>query len=132
MSNTVKLSEIASQHGTYTAEAYALVAEGLHHSAELTGKTGKTGDARHLTAQELVAGVLHLAAERFGLLAAKVLGHWGVLRSEDLGNITYHLIEAGVFGQATNDRQGDFDHGPVFETTIRELVTRQLEEIRRA
>jgi len=127
MAKVVKLQDIADEHGSYAVEAYAFVAEGLRRSGELTGKEEREGEERHLTATELVAGVLHLAEERYGLLAGKVLAGWGVLSSDDVGAITYHLIDAGLLGAHPRDRREDFAHGPIFTTAVKELVRRRLE-----
>ncbi len=126
MGGNVKLEELAALHGRYRPEAYAFVAEGLHLAAERTGKLHRQGSARHLDAQELLDGVLALAAERYGLLADRVLNRWGIYRSEDVGAITFHLIEAEVLGGQPGDREEDFANGPNFSAEIIRLVRADL------
>ena len=36
-------------------------------------------------------------------MARQVLASWGVHRSEDVGAITFHLIEDGIFGKRDED-----------------------------
>ena len=46
---------------------------------------------------------------RFGLTARTVLSHWGVSRTQDLGDIVYHLIDVGLLVSQPQDRLEDFD-----------------------
>ncbi|MFW5698248.1 MAG: Minf_1886 family protein [Planctomycetota bacterium] len=129
MSKFTDLAALARQHGQYPVEAYSFVGEGLRHAARTLGKETATGDERHLAAIELVDGVLDLAAERFGLLAREVLRSWGLTRSEDIGAITYHLIECGVFGRQSSDSRSDFDNGPAFAHALEQRVRADLEAV---
>ncbi len=126
----MNLAEIARTHGQYTVEAYAFVGEGLGYAARHRDTEAGTADedeaSRHLDASELVEGVLRLASEQFGLLGTQVLRSWGVRRSEDIGHITFHLIEQGIFGKQSNDSQSDFDDGPAFAEHIQLCVQARL------
>jgi len=129
MSDLNDLLAIAQRHGAYDVEAYAFVGEGLRHAARHLGREEAEGADRHLDAMELVDGVLDLAAARFGLLARQVLRTWGLRRSEDVGAITFHLIEDGIFGKRDEDSLDDFRHGCDFD---RELVAKTRRRLRRA
>ena len=126
VSNPPDLVALAKLHGRFDPEAYAFVSEGLRHAAKQRGDELTEGSGRHLSAEELVSGVLDLAAQRYGLLAVQVLRQWGLRRSEDIGEITFHLIECGIFGKQPSDSQADFDNGPAFGRVIRERVTERL------
>ncbi|HEX3132269.1 MAG TPA: Minf_1886 family protein, partial [Planctomycetota bacterium] len=67
-----------------------------------------------LVAQELVEGMLDLATIRFGLMAELVLREWGLKSAEDVGRITFALIDVGVFSKQPSDRLEDFAGGPDF------------------
>lgn len=110
------LAGIATDHGLFPIEAYAFVAEAMQHIAS----------DGHVTADELVDGLLALAAERYGLLARTVLRSWGLRSSREVGLVTFHLVEHGVFGKLPDDRREDFDHGPDFHRRLRELVVARL------
>jgi len=126
MTGMLDLQKIADEHGTYPVEAYVFVAEGLRHASELTGKDKLAGSSRHLSAAELVRGCLALAATRYGLLARSVLRGWNLHRSEDVGAVTFHLIDSGILGKQERDRQEDFVEGPRFDRALEELVVEQV------
>jgi len=60
------------------------------------------GKRRHISGQELLAGVVELARLEFGDLAWVVFGEWGITKSEDFGAIVYALgrpdLVPAVFG----------------------------------
>lgn len=126
MSQQPDLEQLAKQFGRYSVDAYLFVQEGLRHAVQQTARV-EGGQARHLDAPELVDGVLDVAADRFGMLAASVLAGWGLRRSEDIGAITFQLIEVGVFGKRPQDRLEDFADGPAFATRLTELVAARLD-----
>ena len=61
-----------------------------------------------------------LALDRFGLLARSVLAHWGIVCTEDVGDIVFALVEGGVLVKQDEDRIEDFrdvyDFEEVFES----------------
>ncbi len=114
MSGMPDIEALAKAAGGYAPEAIAFVGESLRHAARLFGKEGAEHDQRHLTAHELVEGMLDLATIRFGLMAELVLREWGLKRAEDVGRITFTLIEVGVFSKQPSDRLEDFVGGPDF------------------
>lgn len=126
MAKQPDLDEIASDFGCYPVEAYILVGEGLRHASRRLGRERTKGADRHLTAAELIDGILDLAVERYGLLAPQVMGNWGVQQSEDMGAITFHLIERGVLGKQPGDSQEEFANGPAFDEAVRKRVRQQL------
>jgi uncharacterized repeat protein (TIGR04138 family) len=116
----------ASLDAGYTPEAFAFVGESLRHAVVLFGKDKLEGEQKHLTARELVEGLLDLAISRFGLLAELVLREWGIQRSEDVGHITFALISLGIFSKQPNDTLEDFQNGPNFARTLTELSRQRL------
>ncbi len=120
------LYELAAIHGRYDVEAFCFVSQGLRHAAKLHRQARKSAGSRHLNASQLVDGVIDLAAERFGLLAELVLRGWGVRSSEDVGSITFALIESKVFSKQPSDRIEDFYGGPDFTVALAERVHHRL------
>jgi uncharacterized repeat protein (TIGR04138 family) len=55
----------------------------------------------------------------FGPLAGTVLGHWGIHTTDDVGDIVFALVDAGVLVKEEEDRlrdfHGVFDFEEVFE-----------------
>jgi uncharacterized repeat protein (TIGR04138 family) len=77
------------------------------------------GENRHLKGSELAHGVRQLALKKFGPMAKTVLEHWGINKTEDLGDIVYALIDCGILVQESGDCKEDFcdvfDFEEVFE-----------------
>jgi uncharacterized repeat protein (TIGR04138 family) len=114
MSGTPDIDALAKAAGGYAPDAIAFVGESLRHAARLFGKENGERENRHLAAHELVEGMLDLATTRFGLMAELVLREWGLKSAEDVGRITFALIDAGVFSKQDSDCIEDFAGGPDF------------------
>jgi uncharacterized repeat protein (TIGR04138 family) len=130
MAQIPDLHELANRTGKYDVEAFCFVSQGLRHAAKLFGKDRSSGEERHLTALQLVDGTLDLAVERYGLLAELVLRHWGVRASEDIGAITFALIDSRVFTKQPSDRLEDFYGGPEFASALHERVVGRMRTAR--
>jgi uncharacterized repeat protein (TIGR04138 family) len=126
MSAMPDIEALAKATGGYAPEAFAFVGESLRHAARLCGKENAEKDNRHLTAGELVDGMLDLAIVRFGLMAELVLREWGLKSAEDVGRITFALIEVGVFSKQPSDRLEDFSGGPDFGGTLTQRSRQRL------
>jgi uncharacterized repeat protein (TIGR04138 family) len=101
------LAAIAANDGRFTPEGLAFVGEGLRHQVERVSQ-GDAARRRHLSAAELVDGVVDLAARRYGALADLVLAQWGLHSAADIGAVTFLLIEHGIFNRQDDDRPEDF------------------------
>lgn len=126
MSGVPDIQALAKAVGGYAPEAFAFVGESLRHAARLFGKESGDKENRHLKASELVEGVLDLATTRFGLMAELVLREWGLKSAEDVGRITFALIDAGVFSKQPTDRVEDFATGPDFGDTLTQRSRQRL------
>ncbi len=62
----------------------------------------------HITGHELLCWFRDLALDAFGPLAYTVLEDWGVRTCEDVGDIVFHLYDAGIIGKTENDSPADF------------------------
>ena len=63
---------------------------------------------RHVSGQQLVAGVRDLALAEWGPMAITVLSHWGICSTADIGAIVFNLIDARIFGKNEQDSRADF------------------------
>jgi uncharacterized repeat protein (TIGR04138 family) len=97
------LEQIALEHKRYNVEAYRFLFETLDHML------GKRKERRHVSGAELSLGVRDFAIERFGFLAHTVFDQWGVHKTDDLGEMVYHLIDAGLMSKTDEDKQSDFN-----------------------
>lgn len=106
----------------YPLAAFEFVLRGLEFTAQRVhgerrkkpakGKPDAPSD-RHVTGQQLCAGLRDFANEQYGLLARYLLGRWNICRTEDFGQIVFAMVDAGALGRRPEDNIHDFDS--VFE-----------------
>src|SRR2546429_8078376 len=70
---------------------------------------------RHVTGPQLLDGVRRYALKEFGPMVMTVFDNWGIHSCEDVGNIVFNLISAGVFGKTEDDSIEDFKNVYRFE-----------------
>jgi len=106
------VDELRSRGSRFAREAYVFVVAALGETVRQL-PVERLGDPlrRHLSGQELTDGVIRIAREEFGALAPTVFGEWGVLRTEDIGEIVFELVEAGQLSARPEDRPEDFVTG---------------------
>lgn len=63
---------------------------------------------RHVTGQEVLAGIARDASGEFGPMAAYVLFNWGIAEGSDVGTIVFDLVERGILARTEEDRPEDF------------------------
>jgi uncharacterized repeat protein (TIGR04138 family) len=139
-----ELARIIANDPRFTIEAYAFTLEALGHARQLklearsrdrekarksppperrpTGKRASragTGEPGHVTGRELCDSVRRLGLRQFGMLAPTILAHWGVTSTSDIGDIVYHMIDAGDLEKTPNDSRSDFDDVFDFETAFK-------------
>lgn len=99
------LDSVVETDGRYDRHAYFFVQKALHFYRE---KYGGEGEAGHIKGQHVLAGVRELALDEFGPMARSVLNSWGLIKGEDVGEIVYNLIEAGLMSKTEEDSRKDF------------------------
>ncbi len=120
------LGTVAMDDGRYHVEGFHFVGQSLTHAVKLYRPEEVAGPARHLTARELIQGAIDLAATRYGLLGDLVLSSWGIRRNEDIGEITFALIEHGLFTKQPEDRLEDFAGHEQLPEAVRGCVRKRL------
>jgi len=111
---------LRAQRGRYAREAYGFVVAALGATVQtLPAERRADTAARHLTGQELLAGVIGLARREFGPMAPTVFGEWGVRTSADVGEIVFELVGCGQLSARPEDTLDDFRGGP---DLLRELA----------
>ena len=142
-----ELARIIANDPRYSIESYAFILEALNHARHQKLKSkghdrdqkraarvarserpGSSGSKRsrvsgHVAGPEVCESVRKLALRQYGLLAATVLGHWGVRSTSDIGEIIYNLIAAGDLEQTPSDSRSDFDDVFDFETAFKPSST---------
>ncbi|MBO5763219.1 MAG: hypothetical protein J6R85_05050 [Lentisphaeria bacterium] len=98
----LKFEAMIAAHPALRREAYDVVLEAIRFLQE------KQEKQTHLSAAELVRGLLEYAAGQYGPFAAAVLGEWGLHSPADVGDAVYNLIGIGRLAASEDDDPGDF------------------------
>jgi uncharacterized repeat protein (TIGR04138 family) len=114
---------LALKDGRYSPEAFRFLFEALPHAVRLAGKEKAEGTERHVTGQEVLAGMRAHAGQIFGPLAAAVWRSWGVRETLDWGRIVFLLVDNGLLNRQESDTIDDFRAGFDFD----EVFVRQYE-----
>ncbi|MBI4541352.1 MAG: hypothetical protein HY704_17755 [Gemmatimonadetes bacterium] len=96
------LAGLRERYPRYHEKAYVFVLAALQYVME------RLEEPRHISGAELAYGARALAIDHFGPLARTVLEHWGIHRTEDLGEIVFALVECGILIKEETDRLDDF------------------------
>lgn len=112
------LNQIVSRDPRYRPEAYQFVREALDATQRAIGKANK-GKARHVTGQELLAGIRAYALSQYGPMTLTLFHEWGLGRCEDFGEIVFNLVEQKVLSRTETDSRADFEGGFDFEEAFR-------------
>lgn len=120
----VDWQSIRARAKRFPPAAFEFIRDGLTHTVAIStarpapladeviapppGRSGATVHGRHITGQQLCAGLRDLARERYGPLAITVLNHWGFATTEDFGTAVYALIDKGEMRASPGDRLEDF------------------------
>lgn len=107
-----EITEIVRRDGRYSYEAYEFMFEALAHTQQMVGRVpigGEApGEAHHVSGKEILEGAVDLAREEFGFMARTVFRQWGLRRTDDLGELVFNLIEAGLLSKTDTDSRADF------------------------
>lgn len=124
------LRKLALKDGRYAPEAFHFLYESLDHAVKLAGRENEEGTARHVTGQELLAGMRQNAIEQFGPLAGAVWRAWGIRDTLDWGRIVFLLVEEGMLNRQDTDSIEDFragfDFDSAFVTSYRPVLPPEL------
>jgi uncharacterized repeat protein (TIGR04138 family) len=133
--NTANFDEaldlIVQKDPRYHRDAYLFVREALDHTQKMVNKIAKCesratadppaeGKVRHVTGQELLAGIRSYALDQFGPMALTVLNEWGVRRCEDFGEIVFNMVENLLLAKTKRDSREDFKGGYDFDEAFRQ------------
>jgi uncharacterized repeat protein (TIGR04138 family) len=101
------LDSIVASDSRYQRDAYAFLRDALDFTTKQQKKI-KGVSVRHVTGPELLDGVRRYALKEFGPMVMTVLDNWGIHSCEDIGNMVFNLIGAGIFGKTEEDSIEDF------------------------
>lgn len=101
------LDSILASDPRYQREGYVFLRDALDFTTKQQKKV-KGVSVRHVTGPELLDGVRRYALKEFGPMVMTVFDSWGIRSCEDIGNIVFNLIGAGIFGKTEEDAIEDF------------------------
>src|SRR5918911_1285602 len=104
------LDSIVAADPRYAREAYVFLRDALDFTTKQQKKIRGT-TVRHVAGPELLEGVRQYALKEFGPMVVTVLSYWGIRSCEDIGEMVFNLIDAGVFGRSERDSREDFKCG---------------------
>ena len=111
------LDSIVATDARYHRDAYVFLRDALDYTTKQQKKV-KGASVRHVAGPELLDGVRQYALKEFGPMVITVLSYWGVKNTEDVGNMVFNLIGAGIFGKTEEDSIADFKNVFDFQTAF--------------
>jgi uncharacterized repeat protein (TIGR04138 family) len=103
---------LRAERRRYAREAYGFVVAGLTATVQgLPEERRSSPAARHVGGGELLAGLVRVARDEFGVMAPMVFREWGVCSSEDVGAIVFELVGCGQLSARPEDTLDDFRRG---------------------
>lgn len=112
------LEVILSKDARYDRDAYLFVREALDHTQKSVARDGR-GSVRHVSGQELLAGIKDYALSQFGPMTMLVLEEWGVHNCQDFGEIVFNMVDFGILAKTEQDSRTDFTGGYQFFDAFR-------------
>ena len=98
----------------FSRGAYEFVSQAVTYTSRKHRRENAPPTHRHITGQQLLDGFRDLALEQFGPLAGNVVRDWGIVRTEDVGDIVFRLVKAKLLGASEADTPADFADGYSF------------------
>jgi uncharacterized repeat protein (TIGR04138 family) len=108
------VQQICESDLRFSSDAYHFVQEGLNHTLKSLKRGGQHAH-RHVSGQELLHGLREFALKEYGPMSKAVLNEWGIKTTDDIGQIVFNLVNAGVLGKNDTDSPGDFKNVFTFD-----------------
>jgi uncharacterized repeat protein (TIGR04138 family) len=108
------LDSIVISDPRYQRDAYLFLRDALDFTTKQQKKIKGT-TVRHVNGPELLEGARQYALKEFGPMVMTVFDSWGIHSCEDVGNMVFNLIGAGIFGKTDEDSIEDFKNVYDFE-----------------
>jgi uncharacterized repeat protein (TIGR04138 family) len=112
------LDQVLARDPRYGRDAYIFLREALDYTQKAISKANR-GKLRHISGQELLAGIRAYALAQYGPMALALLHEWGLTRCEDFGELVFNLIDQGVLSKTDKDSRADFAGMFDFEEAFR-------------
>ena len=111
------LELIRRKDSRYHRDAYFFVREALDFTQKRISR--ERGRMRHVTGQELLAGIRDHALGQFGPMTVTLFEEWGIHGCRDFGEIVFNMVEIGLLAKTEKDSRTDFAGGYDFAEAFR-------------
>ena len=115
----------------YTREAYFFLKEALDHTQKTISRQNR-GQVRHVSGQELLAGIRDFALAQYGPMSLMLLEEWGVHNCRDFGEIVFNMVDVGWLAKTETDSRADFEGGYDFVEAFRNPFLPASQQVRKA
>jgi len=112
------LEKMMQSDRRYDRHAYLFIREALDYTQKMVEKKSKD-EVRHVSGQELLAGIRGYALEQFGPMAQMVFNEWGIRSCEDFGELVFNMVECNLLAKTDHDTREDFKNGYDFFDAFR-------------
>ncbi len=113
------LEQIVERDARYQREAYLFVREALNFTQKVVSKQNKD-KVRHVTGQELLAGIREYALSQYGPMTHLLLTEWGLHSCQDFGEIVFNMVDGNLLAKTENDSRDAFKDGYDFDQAFRD------------
>jgi uncharacterized repeat protein (TIGR04138 family) len=116
------LEHILAKYTRFHRDAFHFVKDALDFTQKIVGKEAKGGGIRHVTGQELLAGIREHALQQFGPMTTTVFEEWGIHSCQDFGEIVFLMVEHNLLAktETETDSRADFLGGYDFFEAFRQ------------
>lgn len=112
------LEQIVKKDPRYQSDAYFFLREALDHTQKIIGKA-KKNEIRHVSGQELLAGIRDYGLQQFGPMTITVFEAWGIHCCEDFGEMVFNMLANNLLAKTEKDSREDFKGGFDFQEAFR-------------
>lgn len=114
------VEDICAKDSRYKADGYEFLMQALFFTQNKLKRQG------HITGRELSEGIRQFSIEQFGPMAKTVLNHWGITKTQDIGNIVFNLADEKIISKTDSDSIEDFrdvyDFEAAFGNVLRDII----------
>ena len=103
LSEIIKIKQISETDKRYHYLSYIFVLNALNFYLEATNHSG------HLSGKQLLEGIRLYGLKLFGPLTRLVLRHWGIITTNDFGNIVLNLVDKQLLSKQETDTYDEFN-----------------------
>lgn len=109
------VEQILAQDSRYARDAFFFMRDALAATKRLVHKESRESrdsrEEKHVSGQQLLAGIREHALKEFGPMTVTVFEEWGVRDCNDFGEIVFCMVEIGLLAKTKNDSRSDFQNG---------------------